>query len=65
MANEILACGPAARIQLLQTMRGDLSGLQAALNHEAEAQSINYNSTEFAEGIRALIEKREPSWGRG
>jgi enoyl-CoA hydratase/carnithine racemase len=65
VANEILACGPAARIQLLQTMRGDLSGLQAALDHEAEAQSINYNSTEFAEGIRALIEKREPSWGRG
>ncbi|MFN4896962.1 MAG: enoyl-CoA hydratase/isomerase family protein [Pseudomonadota bacterium] len=60
IANELLACGPIAQRQLLQTMRGDLTGLQSALEHEAEMQSINYNSAEFAEGIAAVREKRGP-----
>lgn len=58
IAYEILACGPEARIQLLETMRGDLRGLPAALEREAQMQSINYNSTEFAEGLAAVREKR-------
>lgn len=57
-ASEILACGPAARQQLLATMRGDLAGLPAALEHEAEMQSINYSGAEFAEGLAAIREKR-------
>lgn len=60
IANEILSCGLEAQRQLLQTMRGDLAGLPAALEHEAEMQSINYNSTEFAEGLSAVREKRAP-----
>ncbi len=58
IASEILSCGPHARTQLLETMRGDLSGLQSALEREADAQNVNYNSAEFAEGLAATREKR-------
>jgi enoyl-CoA hydratase/carnithine racemase len=58
IAQEILACGPEARRQLLETMRADLRGLPAALEREAQMQSINYNSSEFAEGLAAVREKR-------
>jgi enoyl-CoA hydratase len=61
-AKEILACGSEARQQLLVTMRGDLVGLPAALEHEAEMQSINYSGAEFAEGIAAVREKRAPKF---
>ncbi len=58
VAREMLACGPEARTQLLQTLRSDYAALPATLEREAECQSINYNSAEFAEGIAALREKR-------
>jgi enoyl-CoA hydratase/carnithine racemase len=59
LASEILACGPDARRQLLETMRGDLaSNLPAALEREALCQSVNYSSAEFAEGLAAVREKR-------
>jgi enoyl-CoA hydratase/carnithine racemase len=58
IAYEILACGPEARLQLLETMRGDLIGLPAALEREAQMQSVNYNSNEFAEGLASVREKR-------
>jgi enoyl-CoA hydratase len=58
IAQEILACGPEARLQLLETMRGDLLGLSTALEREAQMQSINYSSSEFAEGLAAVREKR-------
>jgi len=58
VAREMLACGPEASKQLLQTLRSDYAALPAALEREAECQSINYNSAEFAEGIAALREKR-------
>ena len=58
VAHEILSCGPSARLQLLETMRSDLTGLSSALAREAECQSINYSSAEFAEGLVAIQEKR-------
>jgi enoyl-CoA hydratase len=64
IAYEILSVGPEARSQLLLTMRGDLNDLRATLNREAECQSINYNSPEFAEGIAAIREKRPPNFSK-
>jgi enoyl-CoA hydratase len=58
VAKEILSCGPEARNQLLETMRADLAGLPTALEREASCQSVNYNSAEFAEGLKAVQEKR-------
>jgi enoyl-CoA hydratase/carnithine racemase len=60
IAVEILSSGPEASAQLLETMRADLHQLPAALEREALCQSINYVSTEFAEGIAAVREKRVP-----
>ncbi len=65
IANEMLACGPEASTQLLETMRGDMSELTNALTREALCQSINYAGTEFAEGLAAVKEKRVPSFTRG
>jgi enoyl-CoA hydratase/carnithine racemase len=59
IASEILACGPEARKQLLETMRADLAtNLPAALAREASCQSVNYSSAEFSEGLAAVREKR-------
>lgn len=60
--NEILSCGPESSAQLLETMRADLTELKIALEREALCQSINYSSSEFAEGVSALREKRAPSF---
>lgn len=60
ISQELLACGPEAQRQLLTTMRGDLASLPAVLEREAEMQSVNYHSAEFAEGIAAVREKRAP-----
>ena len=60
IAHEILACGPNASTQLLETMRGDPAQLLQALEREAACQSINYASAEFAEGLAAIREKRAP-----
>lgn len=65
IARELLSCGPEAQRQLLETMRGDLAGLPCALEREAEMQSINYSSKEFAEGLSAVREKRAPDFARG
>lgn len=58
IAQEILTCGPHASAQLLETMRSDLLGLPQALEREAACQSINYASSEFAEGLASVKEKR-------
>ena len=65
IANEILACGPQATAQLVETMRGDGAHLDSALAREAVCQSVNYGSAEFAEGITAIKERRSPSFPKG
>lgn len=64
VAREILACGPEASAQLLQTMRRDLQDLPTALEREAECQSVNYGSAEFAEGLASVREKRPPLFAK-
>lgn len=58
VAGEISACGPESVRQVLETVRTGHGSLGAALEREAACQSINYASGEFAEGVRAAIEKR-------
>lgn len=58
IAREILANGPESVTQLLMTLRSADAGLMAALEREAFCQSINYQSDQFKEGIRAVREKR-------
>jgi enoyl-CoA hydratase/carnithine racemase len=65
IANEILACGPQATAQLVETMRGDGAHLDSALAREAVCQSVNYGSAEFAEGITAIKERRSPIFPKG
>jgi enoyl-CoA hydratase len=62
IAREILACGPEASAQLLETMRGDMTELSTALEREALCQSINYAGIEFAEGLAAVREKRSANF---
>jgi enoyl-CoA hydratase/carnithine racemase len=64
ISKEILSCGPHASSQLLATMRQDLSGLQGALEREADCQSVNYGSAEFAEGLASVKEKRPPNFSK-
>jgi enoyl-CoA hydratase len=64
IAEEILACGPEARAQLLETMRSDMNELRSALAREALCQSINYAGSEFAEGLTAVKEKRLPKFSK-
>lgn len=64
IAREILSCGPEASRQLLETMRADLTALPASLTREAECQSVNYGSVEFAEGLASVREKRAPNFSR-
>jgi enoyl-CoA hydratase/carnithine racemase len=58
IAGEIGACGPESVRQVLETVRGGFAELEQHLEREALAQSVNYNSPEFKEGVRAAIEKR-------
>ena len=59
IAHEIALCGPLATRQLLNSLREPGATLSAALDREAQYQSENYADAEFAEGVRAAIEKRE------
>jgi enoyl-CoA hydratase/carnithine racemase len=61
---EISKCGPQATSQLIETMRGDLSSLPAALEREARCQAKNYKSAEFKEGLEAIVEKRSPAFSK-
>lgn len=55
--------GPQATQLLLATLRQTLPGLPQALQAEATAQAVNYGSEEFAEGMAAVRERREPRFG--
>lgn len=60
LCNELRACGPLSVRQVLESLRLEASDLLTALNREAACQSVNYSSDEFKEGVRAVIEKRQP-----
>lgn len=62
VAKEIVSCAPEASTQLLETLRGDLSGLGASLEREADCQAVNYAGENFKEGLAAQMEKRAPNW---
>ncbi len=62
VAHEICSCGPEATTQLLNTLRCGSADMTSALEREADCQAINYASDEFAEGVRAGIEKRKASF---
>jgi enoyl-CoA hydratase/carnithine racemase len=62
VADEYRQCGPAALAGLLQTLRPTDDELARALTREADEQSKNYASAEFAEGLAAALEKRSPSF---
>ncbi len=59
-AEEVLGAGPSTVRHLLTVLRGDPKDLESALLREAQAQGESYASAEFAEGVRAAIEKRKP-----
>ena len=59
---EIKTCGPLATSQVLESLRMESNDLTSALQREATCQSINYASSEFKEGVRAVIEKRAPNF---
>jgi enoyl-CoA hydratase/carnithine racemase len=58
IANAIAAQSSHAVRQLKRTLGVDRQALRAALEREASAQAESYASADFAEGIRALRERR-------
>lgn len=63
ITQEISECGPEAVRQLTESLRRGSTSLATTLEREALCQSINYRSAEFAEGVRATMEKRKPKFG--
>lgn len=62
LAAEIASCGPLATRQVVESLRNTAPNLLEALQREADCQSVNYQSPEFAEGVRAAIEKRKANF---
>ncbi|NJO00985.1 MAG: hypothetical protein HC880_04175 [Bacteroidia bacterium] len=56
--------GPYVAIQRTKAnLREAMSGsLESALEAEAESQAINLKTQDFAEGVRAFMEKRKPNF---
>lgn len=62
IATQITSCGKLATNTLLKNLRSKPQNLNDALSREANAQSQNYASKEFYEGVIALKEKRKPNF---
>jgi len=61
LAGEIAASGPLAVQSIRRTMRGDLAErLRQAMERESEAQNVLRTTDDFAEGVRAMAERRPP-----
>jgi 2-(1,2-epoxy-1,2-dihydrophenyl)acetyl-CoA isomerase len=61
LAGEIATSGPLAVQSIRRTMRGDLAErLHQAMERESEAQNVLRTTEDFAEGVRAMAERRPP-----
>src|SRR5205823_8457082 len=61
MATEIAVSGPLAIASIRETMRGDLAGrIRAATDRERAEQDRLRSTADFAEGVRAMAERRAP-----
>jgi enoyl-CoA hydratase/carnithine racemase len=65
LAAEIAASAPLAIESIRDTMRGDLAGrIQAATDREKAEQDRLNRTADFAEGVRAMAERRPPNFQR-
>jgi enoyl-CoA hydratase/carnithine racemase len=61
LAAEIAASAPLAVVSIRETLRGDLSeAIRRATDREKAEQERLQRSEDFAEGVRAMAERREP-----
>jgi len=61
LAREIAISSPAAIRSIRSTMRGDLAErVRRATDHEASEQATQFGTADFAEGVAAAAERREP-----
>jgi enoyl-CoA hydratase/carnithine racemase len=64
LAAEVAKQNPVAVRTMLQTVRQRQDvGLEQALQREAYAQAVCYNRDDWGEGVNAVAEKRDPSFG--
>lgn len=61
VAAGVVAGGPEAVRATLRSLRHPPASLQEALEREAHEQALSYARPEFAEGLRAALEKRRQS----
>ena len=60
---EIAASAPLAIRSIRRTMRGELADrVRAATAHELEEQGKLFGTADFAEGVAASTERREPEF---
>jgi len=60
-ATEIAACGPLATKSIRRTMRAGLvERIRSATDHEKAEQALLATTRDFAEGVRAMAERRPP-----
>jgi 2-(1,2-epoxy-1,2-dihydrophenyl)acetyl-CoA isomerase len=63
LAHEIAVSSPQAIRSIRATMRGDLADrVRAATAHEAAEQAKLFDTADFAEGVAAAAERREPGF---
>ena len=63
LAAEIAASAPLAVCSIRETMRGDLADLvKAATDHEGAVQAELRQTADFAEGTKAMAERRTPNF---
>lgn len=63
LATEISHCSPLGIAETRRTMRGDLADrVKAATDRELEVQDRLRATEDFAEGVRAMSERRIPNW---
>jgi 2-(1,2-epoxy-1,2-dihydrophenyl)acetyl-CoA isomerase len=63
LANEIAVSSPQAIRSIRATMRGDLADrVRVATAHEAAEQAKLFDTADFAEGVAAAAERREPGF---